>query len=156
LDALDYTEWLSAQTGQSYRLPTEAEWEYAARAGTETAFWWGDDISPAQANYDGNYTYRNGPKGAYRNQTVPVDHFQPNPWGLYQVHGNVREWTGSQYDENYNGAETQPFNRNTCGPMVVRNGGWPAQPAWVRSASRFGDDPTKRYLNRGFRFARSL
>ena len=164
VDALDYTEWLSEQTGQNYRLPTEAEWEYAARAGTETAFWWGNDISPNQANYNGNYTYGNGPKGVHRKKTLSVDQFQPNPWGLYQVHGNVWEWTGSQYDKNYGGAELRsvnkntggPFNKNTGGPLAVRGGGWNIQPAWVRSANRDGDAPAYRNSYLGFRLARSL
>jgi len=156
VDALDYTEWLSAQTGQSYRLPTEAEWEYAARAGTETAFWWGNDISLDQANYNGNYVYRNEPKGVYREKTVPVDQFQPNPWGLYQVHGNVREWTGSQYDAGYGGAELLSTNKNTGGPLAVRGGGWGNGPAGVRSALRGRTRPANRYGNQGFRLARSL
>ncbi len=144
VDALDYAEWLSAQTGQSYRLPTEAEWEYAARAGTETAFWWGNDISPDQANYGFNI-----------GKIVPVDQFQPNPWGLYQVHGNVWEWTGSEYNRNYDGAETLCANKDTSGPLSVRGGSWPEGPAWVRSAYRDCMSPV-RNLDRGFRLARSL
>ncbi len=156
LDALDYTEWLSAQTRQNYRLPTEAEWEYAARAGTETAFWWGNDISSDQANYHGNYTYREGPKGVYRKKTVPVDHFQPNPWGLYQVHGNIWEWTGSQYDENYSGAEMLCANKDTGNRLSARGGSWFDVPAWVRSALRSRLNPAYRDYYRGFRLARSL
>ena len=83
-------EWLTQKTGRSYRLLSEAEWEYACRAGTKTPFWWGSSITPDQANYDGNYTYDGGgSKGEYRQKTLPVDSFEPNPWGLYQVHGNV-------------------------------------------------------------------
>ena len=157
LDALSYTEWLSAQTGQNYRLPTEAEWEYAARAGTETAFWWGDDISPDQANYNGNYAYRRyGLKGTYREKIVPVDQFQSNPWELYQVHGNIWEWTGSQYNETYGGAEMQCVNKNIDNPLAVRGGSWFIQPAWVRSASRDGFDPAYRLNDLGFRLSRSL
>ncbi len=156
VDALDYTEWLSAQTGQNYRLPTEAEWEYAARAGTKTAFWWGDDINPDQANYYGDYTYRNGLKGVCRQKTVPVDQFKPNPWGLYQVHGNVWEWTGSQDDENYGGAEMLCANKDTDGPLSERGGSWNDIPARVRSAHRDGGDPAFRYADQGFRLARSL
>jgi formylglycine-generating enzyme required for sulfatase activity len=154
VDALDYTEWLSAQTSQPYRLPTEAEWEYAARAGTETAFWWGSDISPDQANYDGNYTYRNGPKGVYREKTIPVDHFQPNPWGLYQVHGNASEWTGSQYDGNYNGAEMSCTNKDIVESLAGRGGAWLINPAGVRSAFRVKNHSAYRAYTRGFRLAR--
>lgn len=90
-DATAYAAWLSKKTGKIYRLLSEAEWEYVARAGTTTAFSWGDEISAEQANYDGNYTYGDGSKGKYRQKTVPVDSFDPNPWGLYQMHGNVWE-----------------------------------------------------------------
>jgi formylglycine-generating enzyme required for sulfatase activity len=145
LNALDYTEWLLAQTGQNYRLLTETEWEYAARAGTETAFWWGNDISPDQANYEFN-----------RMKTVPVDRFQPNPWGLYQVHGNVWEWTGSQYGVKYSGAEMLCINKNTSSTLSVRGGAWNNRSVGVRSASRFGNNPAERISNRGFRLARSL
>lgn len=143
VDALDYTEWLSAQTGQKYRLPTEAEWEYAARAGTETAFWWGNDISPAQANYNGHCTY-------------PVDLFQPNPWGLYQVHGNVWELTGSRYDENYGGAEMLSVNKITGGYLAVRGGSWGYEPSAGRSAFRFWASPTNWDYDLSFRLARSF
>src|SRR5712664_211389 len=77
---------------QEYRLLSEAEREYMTRAGTTTPYWWGSLISTSEANYDGNYTYGPSPKGEYRKQTVSVDSFKPNPWGLYQVHGNVFEW----------------------------------------------------------------
>ena len=93
--------WLSRKTGKTYRLLSEAEREYVARAGTTTPFWWGSTISTSQANYDGNYTYGGGPKGEYRQKTVPVDSFQPNPWGLYQVHGNVWEWVEDCWNDSY-------------------------------------------------------
>ena len=84
-DATDYAAWLSRQTGQDYRLPSEAEWEYACRAGTTTPFWWGSSISTGQANYNGN-AHGGGPKGELLERTIPVDSFAPNPWGLY--HGS--------------------------------------------------------------------
>ncbi|MFZ1641988.1 MAG: formylglycine-generating enzyme family protein [Candidatus Contendobacter sp.] len=155
-DAVAYAEWLSARTGQAYRLPTEAEWEYAARAGTETAFWWGDSITTDQANYGGNCAYRSGRKEMYREKTVSVDQFQPNPWGLYQVHGNVWEWTGSCYDENYDGGERRYVGKEEGGPWSLRGGSWYGLPAWVRSANRVGDDPALCDNNIGFRLARSL
>ncbi|MFZ4792283.1 MAG: formylglycine-generating enzyme family protein [Candidatus Competibacteraceae bacterium] len=145
VDALDYTEWLSAQTGQNYRLPTEAEWEYAARAGTETAFWWGNGISPNQANYKWDSW-----------KTVPVDQFQPNPWGLYQVHGNVWELTGSRYDENYGGAEMLSVNKITGGYLAVRGGSWGYEPSAGRSAFRFWASPTNLDYDLSFRLARSF
>ncbi len=95
-DAMAYAEWLSRQTGQTYRLPTEAEWEYACRAGTTTPFSFGTTISTAQANYDGNYVYGEGQKGMYREKTVEVGQFPANAWGLHEVHGNVWKWTGSE------------------------------------------------------------
>lgn len=91
-DAEAYCRWLSERTGQTYRLPSEAEWEYACRAGTDTPFWWGSSVSTEQANYDGNFIYGDGTKGEYREQTVPVDSFEPNSRGLCQMHGNVYEW----------------------------------------------------------------
>jgi formylglycine-generating enzyme required for sulfatase activity len=104
-DAQAYIEWLREKTGKVYRLPSEAEWEYAARAGTVTPFWWGKSITPDQANYDGNYVYKGGgSKGAYREKTVPVNSFEASPWGLYQVHGNVWEWCEDRWHDDYNGA----------------------------------------------------
>ncbi|NJM12896.1 MAG: formylglycine-generating enzyme family protein [Synechococcaceae cyanobacterium SM1_2_3] len=139
LDALYYTEWLSSQTGQTYRLPSEAEWEYAARAGTQTAFWWGNSINPDQANYGGNHM-----------KIVLVDQFRPNPWGLYQVLGNVWEWTCSQYDVNSNGVEKLYSDRDTSGPLSARGGAWFGGSAWVRSATRTGFSPAFSNNNLGF------
>ncbi|MCP5093179.1 MAG: formylglycine-generating enzyme family protein, partial [Gammaproteobacteria bacterium] len=94
-DATAYAAWLSEETGTTYRLPTEAEWEYAARAGTTTPFHFGEQISTEQANFNGNYTYNGSAKGEYRQQTLAVGQFEANGFGLYDVHGNVREWTCS-------------------------------------------------------------
>ena len=103
-DAKAYVAWLSNKTGKTYRLLSEAEREYVTRAGTTTPFWWGSSISTSQANYDGTNTYGSGVKGEFRHETLPVDSFQPNPWGLYQVHGNVWEWVEDCYHESYAGA----------------------------------------------------
>jgi len=143
-DAMAYCEWLSQQTGQKYRLPTEAEWEYACRAGTTTAYWWGQNISPKLANYD----RANG-------KTLPVDTFEPNPWGLYQVHGNVWEWTASDWAENYDGSELT-YSSNLASVRVVRGGGWFITPAWVRSAARDGFNARVANDNLGFRPVRSV
>ncbi|HRW64721.1 MAG TPA: bifunctional serine/threonine-protein kinase/formylglycine-generating enzyme family protein [Candidatus Competibacter sp.] len=149
-DALAYTDWLSEQTGQPYRLPTEAEWEYAARAGTSTAYWWGDDIGRNRANCNGC-----GSRWDNR-QTAPVGSFDPNPWKLYDTAGNVWEWTCSLYHEKYDGAETKCTTKDTIGPRSFRGGSWGDGPVGVRSAGRFWNTPTNRNDTTGFRLARSL
>jgi formylglycine-generating enzyme required for sulfatase activity len=141
LAAKTYCEWLSAKTGCYYRLPTEAEWEYACRAGTTTAFHWGDDPSliDEYAWYDGNSN------GGY----AEVGQRQPNPWGLYDMHGNVSEWCLDQYIPDYyaqHPADTcvlsplaiPPVNEH---PRVVRGGSWMDPPEFCRSAARLGSDP---------------
>jgi len=102
-DAVAYSKWLSLKTGRDYRLPTEAEWEYACRGGSQTStpFNTGYNLPTSQANYDGNYPYNNNQKGIYRGNTVAVNSFAPNGWGLYNMHGNVREWCSDVYDPNY-------------------------------------------------------
>ncbi|MCP5198156.1 MAG: SUMF1/EgtB/PvdO family nonheme iron enzyme [Gammaproteobacteria bacterium] len=159
-DAVAYAKWLSRETGQPYRLPTEAEWEYAARAGTATPFWTGDCVNTDQANYDGHYGYGTPDCGAetgvYRKEILPVGSFKPNPWGLYDTMGNVWEWTCSMYNKDYNGAEKECFIKDTVGPLAVRGGSWLLGPARVRSADRVWFAPTDRYGNLGFRLARSL
>ncbi|MFO1429396.1 MAG: formylglycine-generating enzyme family protein [Candidatus Competibacteraceae bacterium] len=144
-DALAYTEWLSEQTGRQYRLPTEAEWEYAARAGTQTAFHFGNTISTGQANY-----------GPDRRKTVEVGQFAANAWGLYDVHGNVWEWTGSAYDRDYRGGELRYANKANSSPGVLRGGSWLHDPRWLRGAARFDWLPHDGSLNWGFRLARTL
>ena len=102
-DAIAFCQKLSQKTGRYYRLPSEAEWEYACRAGTTTPFYFGETITPDLANYDGNYTYASAPKGVYRQQTTDVGSFPPNAFGLYDMHGNVWEWCQDIWHENYNG-----------------------------------------------------
>jgi formylglycine-generating enzyme required for sulfatase activity len=156
-DAVAYAGWLSQQTGQTYRLPTEAEWEYACRAGTTTSFYFGTTINTDQANYDGNYTYGRGQKGVYREKTVEVGQFPANAWGLHDLHGNVWEWTDSEYDKGYSGAELRGVSDpNSGGPRVVRGGSWYVDPPWLRSAARPWNNPRDRYSNWGFRLARTL
>ncbi len=160
-DATAYAAWLSEQTGRPYRLPTEAEWEYAARAGTDSPFWTGACIHTDQANYNGTYDYNGcGAKtGVDRQQTLPVDSLAANPWGLYQVAGNVWEWTCSAYADPYDGKETACISKNDAntGPYrVIRGGAWNNQPAWLRSADRNGYRPSTRYVNLGFRLAQDL
>ena len=125
-DAKAYVAWLSKKTGKSYRLLSEAEREYVARAGTATPFWWGSSITPEQANYNGNYVYAGGQKGEYRSKTLPVKSFKPNPWGLYQVHGNVYDWVEDCYHDSYNGAPTDgsAWTSGDCTYRVLRGGSW--------------------------------
>jgi formylglycine-generating enzyme required for sulfatase activity len=160
-DAKAYVAWLRKVTGKDYRLLTEAEWEYASRAGTETPFWWGSSISTDQANYDGNYTYRGGTKGEYQKKTLPVKSFAPNPWGLYQVHGNVWEWTEDGWHDNHANkpddlkASARPWTAGST-VRVLRGGSWDYYPDWLRSANRFRSTPGLRSNRLGFRVARTL
>ncbi len=156
-DAVAYTEWLTKQTGQAYRLPTEAEWEYAARAGTETAYWWGTQASHDKANYGQDVCCGGLAQGRDRwEYTAPVGSFDPNPWKLYDTAGNVWEWTCSAYKEGYDGSEGRCMSKNYTGPLAVRGGAWYDGPAWVRSAARLRLSPTDRTTNLGFRLVRSL
>ncbi len=138
-DAFDYAEWLSRQTGKRYRLPTEAEWEYAARGDTATAYWWGGTFDPAKAN--------NG------SATTPVGQYPENPFGLHDSAGNVWEWTGSLYVKHCGGAEMQLAGRDETGLRVVRGGSWGTEPRNLRSASRLRSTPDYRGNNVGFRLA---
>jgi formylglycine-generating enzyme required for sulfatase activity len=161
LDAQAYVTWLSERTGSPYRLPSEAEWEYAARAGTTTPFWTGPTISTAQANYDGNYTYGSGEKGIFRKSTVAVDDpsFPANRFGLSHVHGNVWEWIQDCYVNSYQGASLDghlSVDRNECPGRVLRGGSWIDDPGFLRSASRFRNAPVVRVVDPGFRVARML
>ena len=159
-DAQGYIAWLNSKLdGNPYRLLSETEWEYAARAGTTTPFWWGSSITPAQANYDGNYVYKGGgDKGECRGKTVPVDSFEPNPWGLYNAHGNVWEWTADCWNDSHSGNPGDGGARTTGhdSRRVVRGGSWSNFPQSLRSAYRFGLNTTFRYLIQGFRLARTL
>ena len=105
-DALEFCRRLSQRTGRNYTLPSEAQWEYACRAGTTTPFHFGATISPDVANYDGNYTYGTGSKGIYREQTTDVASFPANAWGLHDMHGNVWEWCLDEWHDSYEGAPT--------------------------------------------------
>lgn len=157
-DAKAYIAWLSRRTGKTYRLLSEAEREYVTRAGTTTAFWWANVIATSKANYAGYSTYGGSRTGEYRQRTVPVDSFQPNPWGLYQVHGNVWEWTEDCWNPSYAGAPTDgsAWTRGDCGRRVVRGGSWAYAPGDLRSASRGSLGTTIQDVNYGFRVARAL
>ena len=157
-DARAYVSWLSRRTGQDYRLLSEAEWEYVARAGTATPFHFGRAISTAQANYNGNFTYENGRKGQYRRQAVPVGSFSANDFGVHDVHGNVWEWTEDCWNDNYMGPPTDgsAWERGDCGRRAVRGGSWYSRPGFLRSAFRYGFTAGDRGILLGFRAARTL
>ena len=159
MDAQLYLRWLSDKTGQLYRLPTEAEWEYACRAGTRTAFSFGDTISTEQANYDGHYTYNGGQRGAYVQGTSKVGAYQPNPWGLFDMHGNVWEWTQDVVHDNYVGAPVDGSAWEEGGDpvrRVLRGGSWLYNPRYLRSAVRNGYSAVLANDIVGFRVARKL
>ena len=158
-DAKTYAEWLSRKTGKAYRLLSESEREYVTRAGTTTPFWWGNSITPSQANYNGNYLYAGGgSKGEFRMGTVTVDSFKANPWGLYNVHGNVWEWTEDCWNESNSGNPGNGSARNTgdCDIHVGRGGTWVDGPGGVRSADRLGNSSDERNSYLGFRVGRTL
>jgi formylglycine-generating enzyme required for sulfatase activity len=157
-DAKAYVEWLSRKTGRTYRLLSEAEREYAARAGTATPFWWGSSISTEQANYDGNFVYGGGPNGEYRQRTLSVESFQPNPWGLYQVHGNVLEWTEDCSNDNYNGAPSDgsAWISGDCSRRALRGGSWYFSPDFARSAFRVRLYSVNRTSTQSFRVGRTI
>jgi formylglycine-generating enzyme required for sulfatase activity len=157
-DAEAYAKWLSKKTGKSYRLLSEAEWEYVCRAGTATPFWWGSSISTEQANYDGNYTFRTGRTGEYRKKTFPVKSFPANPWGLYQVHGNVWEWCEDCWNDSYLGAPDNGSARTAVdgGFRLLRGGSWQNYPVLLRAACRNRDFSIDRNINAGFRVGRML
>jgi formylglycine-generating enzyme required for sulfatase activity len=144
-DAKAYVKWLSGKTGKSYRLLSEAEFEYAARAGTTTRYWWGDAISKTQANYQGS-------------KPVPVDSFDANPWGLYQVHGNVLNWAEDCWNGNYQNAPSDGSAQTTgdCTSRVLRGGSWFNFPQYLRAAFRYSYGPDDRGRIIGLRVGRTL
>jgi formylglycine-generating enzyme required for sulfatase activity len=126
-DAQAYLAWLSKKTGRTYRLPSESEREYFARAGTTTPFWFGKTIGPQNANYGPSIPYGNGPRGEDSKGPKPVDSYAPNPFGLYQVNGNVREWTQDCYNKRYNEdtpTDGSPWLEGDCGERIIRGGAW--------------------------------
>ena len=157
-DARSYVEWLSRETGERYRLLSESEWEYVARAGTQTPFHFGEAISPGQANYDGNHTYGPGRKGPFRKKTVPVGSFSPNRFGLHDVHGNVWEWVQDCRSASYQRPPADGGARETrgCSDRVARGGSWNDLPAYLRSAFRNAYQAGVRRSVIGFRVARAL
>ena len=150
-DARSYVAWLSKITGKPYRLLSEAEYEYATRAGTTTAYPWGGEIGKNSANCDGCGSQ-------WDQQTAPVGSFAANGFGLYDMLGNVWEWTKDCYHDSYNGAPADglAWTSGNCSYRVLRSGSWNADPGYLRSAGRFGNTPEYRGSNLGFRVARTL
>ena len=158
-DAQKYVSWLSEQTGQRYRLPSEAEWEYACRAGAKTAFSFGDSIDTSRANYDGNYSYGGSPTGVFRQGTTPAGAFAPNRWGLYDMHGNVWEWVQDVVHDNYDGAPRDGIaweEGGDQGRRILRGGSWLYNPRYLRSALRNGYSSVLSNDIVGFRVVREL
>jgi formylglycine-generating enzyme required for sulfatase activity len=159
-DAQEYVAWLSRTTGKTYRLLTEAEWEYAARAGTATPYSTGTDITPDQANFQTTLNEANN--GAvvtrYRQQAIPVGSFAPNKWGLHDVYGNVWEWVQDNWHDDYTAAPANglawPGGDNTA--RVLRGGSWYSMKPDIRSATRHKEMPDYRSGEIGFRLARTL
>ncbi|OQW40950.1 MAG: hypothetical protein A4S08_03560 [Proteobacteria bacterium SG_bin4] len=154
-NAQAYAQWLAKQTGQKYRLPTEAEWEYAARAGTKTRYWWGDDIGKNNANCNDCGSQWDD------KQTAPVGSFKANAFGLHDTAGNVWEWTQDCWHDNYgnapgDGSAWLDKDGGYCSSRVVRGGSWFNFPEYLRSAQRGTDDSNVINLNQGFRIARDF
>ena len=157
-EAQEYVSWLSRKTGKPYRLLSEAEWEYVARAGTTTPFHTGATISTMQANYDGNSTYGSGQKGRYLGGKVQVGSYAPNAFGLYDVHGNVWELVQDCYNDSYAGApaDGRAWTSGDCEKRVIRGGSWSSFPGGIRSAWRNWVEPGFMDGGIGFRVARTL
>ncbi len=161
-EAVEFCDRLSRKTGRQFRLPSEAEWEYACRAGTTTPFYFGETLTTDLANYRGtdwekyqwSGSYGQGPKGIFRGQTTNVGSFLPNAFGLYDLHGNVLEWCLDHWHDSYEGAPNDGSAWITGGTSkyrLVRGGSWSANPGICRSASRGGFEPDFRNFNFGFR-----
>jgi eukaryotic-like serine/threonine-protein kinase len=157
-EGMEFCAKLSELTGHKYSLPSESQWEYACRGGTTTPFCFGETIGTNLVNYDGNMTYQQGLKGKYREQTTPVGYFWPNPFGLYDMHGNVWEWCLDPCHENYLGAPTDGSawieTENNC--CLLRGGSWDEFPNNCRSSSRSWDERDGRDDTYGFRVVCAL
>ncbi len=158
-DAKAYLAWLSSRTNQAYRLPSEAEWEYVCRGGTTTPFWTGATITTDQANFDGNHLYGSGRKGIFRHHTTRVSSFPENPFGLFDMHGNVWEWCADDWHGSYSRAPSDGSPWLAGGDperAVLRGGSWSNNPRRCRSAFRFRLARDSRFDTVGFRAARPL
>ena len=150
-DATAYVRWLTKVTGRQYRLLSESEWEYVARAGTSTRYWWGDELTA------GMITTCNGCGHRWIDiRTAPVGSFLENGFGLHDVHGNVTEWVADCWNATYDGApaDGSAWETGDCNKRVLRGGSWVVNPALLRSALRLRAIPRYRNLTTGFRVAR--
>ena len=148
-DTQQFVDWLSKVTQKPYRLPTEAEWEYAARGGTRSKYWWGDQLQASMANCKGcNEPYQ-------VSQPLTVGSFKPNPFGLYDMGGNVHQWVADCWHENYQGAPSDgsAWVESDCLSRVIRSGSWKNDPSYVRPSNRDHYDATVRYPTHGLRVA---
>jgi formylglycine-generating enzyme required for sulfatase activity len=155
-EARAFCQRLRLRTGKNYTLPSEAQWEYACRAGTTTPFHFGEMISSELANYNARTVYGEGPKGEYREQTTEVASFYANAWGLHDMHGNVLEWCADHWHHNYEGApeDGRAWVEEKAGEderRLLRGGSWDHGPGLCRSAFRNVDSPGYRDDNVGFR-----
>ena len=154
-EAVEFCARLSRKIGKGYRLPSEAEWEYACRANTTTPFYFGSTITPELVNYNGNYPYGNAAKGKYREETTEVGSFPPNGFGLYDMHGNVWEWCADPWHENYQGAPPTDGNAwekdGDSNSRLLRGGSWYNFAVFCRSAYRYWWRRDARYDSFGFR-----
>ncbi|TNE36769.1 MAG: hypothetical protein EP347_10105 [Alphaproteobacteria bacterium] len=157
-DAQSYVKWLSKETGQKYTLLSEAQWEYAARAGSTTPFFFGQQITTGQANFNGTETYNGSPQGAFQNQTTQVGQYPPNAFGLYDMHGNVFEWTQDCWNDSYDSTPTdgRANTSGNCDRRILRGGSWKRGPIYLRSAIRRWYTLINRGDHIGFRVTRSF
>lgn len=156
-DIRSYIAWLSNKTGRFYRLPSEAEWEYAARAGSQGPFAFGSTISANEANFNGKYPY-SGPAQPFRGRTTPAGSFPPNAFGLYDMHGNAWEWTADCWNASHGAAPSDGAAAlsGDCTKHVLKGGAWNTGAWRLRSAHRIGKSDTAREFDNGFRLARDL
>lgn len=156
-DAQKFCERLSGLSGRDYRLPSEAEWEYACRAGTSTDFSCGNMITTDLANYVGLHAYQDGPTGIYRHGPIPAKRFPPNRFGLFDMHGNLDEWCADTWHEDYTGAPLngEPWIRGGTQERVIRGGSWHDPPGLCRSSARLKLSPSEGEDFMGLRVALS-
>ncbi len=152
----EFIKKLQEKEKKSYRLPTEAEWEYACRAGTTTPFSFGETLSAEQANYNGKYVYGEGKTGTYREKTMPVGSFPPNAWGLFDMHGNVWQWCEDWYDEQFTKKDSTDPLSTTGEVRSIRGGSWIDNPRECRSAFRGGCKPTLKHSLIGLRLCLNM